>query len=113
MVMVFYVLFCVLCVVVCARGSWFSWVSAVGSYLKYNISCYGILLGVGISIVELDTYAILVKYLTQENGGREKKMTNQLCVLLCVVKNCYLLIMIFPTANMRRTYEGIGIYADD
>ncbi len=28
---------------------------------------------VGISTVELDTYAILVKYLVRENGGREKK----------------------------------------
>ncbi len=67
------------------RGAVGSWVSAVGSYSKYNISYYGIVLGVGISIVVLDTYAILVKYLAGENGGR-KKMTNQLCVL-CVVKN--------------------------
>ncbi len=62
-----------LCVVVCARGSWFSWVSAVGSYLKYDISYYGIILRVGISIIELDTYAIIVKYLEGENGRREKK----------------------------------------
>jgi hypothetical protein len=89
-----------------------SWVSAVGSYSKYNRSYYGIILGVGISIVVLDTYAILVKYLAWENGGREKKMTNQLCVF-CVVKNCYLLIMIFPTANMRRAYAGIGICVED
>jgi hypothetical protein len=54
---------------------------------KYNISSYGIVLGVGISMVVLDTNGILVKYLAWENGGREK-MTNQLCVL-CVVKNCY------------------------
>jgi hypothetical protein len=73
MVMLFYALCCVLCVVVCARGGWFSWVSAIGSYLKYDISYYGIILHVGISIIELDTYAILVKYLAQENGGREKK----------------------------------------
>jgi hypothetical protein len=39
-------------------------------------------------------------------------MTNQLCVL-CVVKICYLLITTFPTANMRCTYEGIGICVDD
>jgi hypothetical protein len=39
-------------------------------------------------------------------------MTNELCVL-CVVKNCYLLITIFPTANMRRAYAGIGICVDD
>jgi hypothetical protein len=39
-------------------------------------------------------------------------MTNQLCVL-CVVKNCYLLITIFPTANMRRAYAGIGICVDN
>ncbi len=85
--------------------------SAIGSYLKYNISYYDIVLCVGISTVELDTYAILVKYLARENGG-EKKMTNQLCVL-CVVKNCYLLITIFPTANMRRAYAGIGICVYD
>ncbi len=85
--------------------------SAIASYLKYNISYYGIVLCVGISTVELDTYPILVKYLARENGGREK-MTNQLCVL-CVVKNCYLLITIFPTANMRRAYAGIGICVDD
>ena len=37
-------------------------------------------------------------------------MTNQLCVL-CVVKNCYLLLLsILPMANMRLTYEEIGIY---
>ena len=89
MVTVFYVFCCVLCVVVCARGGWLSWVSAVGSYLKYDISYYGIVLHVGISIIELDTYTILVKYLAWENSGREKK-TNQLC-MLCVVKNSYLL----------------------
>jgi hypothetical protein len=72
MVTVFYVLCCVLYVAVCARGGWFSWVSAVGSYLKYDISYYGIVLHVGISIIELDTYTILVKYLARENGGREK-----------------------------------------
>jgi hypothetical protein len=75
MVTVFYVSCCVLCVVVCARGSWFSWVSAVGSYSKYDISYYGIVLGVGTSIVELATYAIFDKYLARENGGREKKTT--------------------------------------
>ncbi len=53
MVTVFYVLCCLLCDVVCARGGWFSWVSAIGSYLKYNISYYGIVLRVGISSVEL------------------------------------------------------------
>jgi hypothetical protein len=39
-----------------------------------------------------------------------KKMTNQSCAL-CVVKTVTTLIL--PTANMRRTYEGIGIYVDD
>ncbi len=85
--------------------------SAIGSYLKYDISYYGIVLCVGISTVELDTYTILVKYLARENGGREK-MTNQLCVL-CVTKNCYLLITIFPMANMRHAYAGIGICVDN
>jgi hypothetical protein len=84
-------------------------VSAVGSLVQHIVLWY--YLGVGISIIVLDTYAILVKYLAWENGGREK-MTNQLCVL-CVVKNCYLLIRIFPTANMRRSYAGIGICVDD
>jgi hypothetical protein len=32
MMTVFYVFCCVLCVVVCAKGGWFSWVSAIGSY---------------------------------------------------------------------------------
>ncbi len=50
-----------------------SWVYAVGSYSKYDISYCGIVLGVSISIIVQDTYAILVKYLAQENGGREKK----------------------------------------
>ncbi len=72
-----------LCVVVCARGSWFSWVSAIGSYLKYNISYYGIVLRVGISIVELDTYVILVIYLARENGGREKNDKSVMCVVCC------------------------------
>ncbi len=85
--------------------------SAIGSYLKYNISYYGIILCVGNTTVEQDTYAILVKYLARETAG-EKKNTNHLCVL-CVVKNCYLLITIFPTANIRRAYAGIGICVDD
>ncbi len=65
--------FVVCCVLLCVRDVVGSWVSAIGSYSKYDISYYGIVLGVGISIVVLDTYAILVKYLVQENGGREKK----------------------------------------
>jgi hypothetical protein len=83
MVMVFYVLCFMLCVVVCARGDWFSWVSAIGSYLKYNLSYYGIVLYVGISTVELYTCAILVKYLAQENGGREKNDKSVVCVVCC------------------------------
>ncbi len=46
----------------------------------YDISYYGIVLGVGISIVELDTYKILVEYLARENGGREKNDKSVLCV---------------------------------
>ncbi len=57
--------------------------SAIGSYSKYNISYNGIVLGVGISIVVLDTYAILVKYLARENGGREKKW--QISCVCCVL----------------------------
>jgi hypothetical protein len=40
-------------------------------------------LGVSISIVVLDTYAILVKYLVRENGGREKNDKSVVCVLCC------------------------------
>jgi hypothetical protein len=58
-------------------------VSTVGSYSKYDILYYGIILGVGISIVELDTYVILVKYLAQENSGREKNDKSVVCVLCC------------------------------
>jgi hypothetical protein len=81
------------------------------SYLKYNISYYGIILCVGVSIVELDTYAILVKYLAQENGGREKNDKSVVCVVCC--KKLLSTNNDFPNANMRYTYEGIGIYVDD
>ncbi len=57
--------------------------SAIGSYLKYDISYYGIVLCVGISTVELDTYAILVKYVARENGGREKNDKSVVCVVCC------------------------------
>ncbi len=50
---------------------------------KYDISYYGIILGVGISIVVLDTHAILVKYLAGENGGREKNDKSVVCVVCC------------------------------
>ena len=73
---------------------------------------YGIILGVSISIVVLDTHAMIhVKYLARENGGREKNEKSVVRVGCC--KNCYLLITIFPTANMRRAYAGIGICVDD
>ncbi len=49
------------------------------TYRRY----YDIVLGVGISIIVLDTYLILVKYLAQEYGRREK-MTNQLYCVCCV-----------------------------
>ncbi len=52
---------------------------------------YGIILGVGISIVTLDTYSILVKYLAWEYGRREKKDKSVVLGVLCVVKNSYLL----------------------
>ncbi len=44
---------------------------------------YGIVVGVGIIIIELDTYAILVKYLARENGGREKNDKSVVCVVCC------------------------------
>ncbi len=73
--------------------------------------CYGIVLHVGISIIELDTYAILVKYLAWENGRREKNDKSVVCVVCC--KKLLSPNTIFPTANMRCTYEGIGICVDN
>jgi hypothetical protein len=76
-------IFVVCCVLLCVQDVVGSWVSAVGSYSKYDISYYGIVLGVGISIVVLDTYAILVEYLAWENGGREKNDKSVVCVVCC------------------------------
>jgi hypothetical protein len=59
--------------------------------LVYGILYYGIIVGVGISIVVLDTYAILVKYLAREYGRREKNDKSVVLYVLCVVKNSYLL----------------------
>jgi hypothetical protein len=59
--------------------------------LAYNISYYGIVLGVDISIVVLHTYSILVKYLGREYGGRENNYKLVVLCVLCVVKNSYLL----------------------
>ena len=42
-----------------------------------------IILGVGISTVVLDRYAILVKYLVWENGKREKNDKSVVCVVCC------------------------------
>ncbi len=56
---------------------------------KYDVSYYGIVLGVGISIVVIDTYAILVKYFAWENAGREKNDKSVVRVICC--KKCYLL----------------------
>ncbi len=67
----------------CVRDVVGSWVSAVGSYSKYDISYYGIVLGVGLSMVVIDTYAILVKYLAWENSGREKNDKSVVCVVCC------------------------------
>jgi hypothetical protein len=77
----------------------------------YNISYYGIELGVGICIIVQDTYAILVKYLAQENGGREKNDKSVVCVVCC--KKLLSITTILPTANMRITYGGTGIYVND
>ncbi len=78
-----FMFYVVCCVLFCVQEAIDSWVSAVGSYLKYNISYYGIILCVGISTVELDTYAILVKYLVPENGGREKNHKSVVCDVCC------------------------------
>ncbi len=89
---------------------------AVGSWCpllahKYNILYYGMVLGVGISILVLDTHAILVKYLARENNRREKNYKSVVCVVCC--KKLLFTTTILPMANMRCTYEGIGIYVDD
>ncbi len=103
MVTMLYVL-CVLCCCVCKRRL------VVGCPpLAYDMLYYGIVLGIGISIVVLDTYAIIVNYLAQEYGGRDKNDKSVVLCALCVVKNCYLLQRFYSTANMRLTYEGIGI----
>jgi hypothetical protein len=70
--------FVVCCVLLCVQDeiSCLGWVSAIGSYSKYDILYYDIVLGV----VELDTCAILVKYLARENGGREKNDKSVVCV---------------------------------
>ena len=80
----FYVVCCVLCVVVCSRGSWFSWVSAVGSYSKYNILYYDIVLGVGISIVELDTIHTqsLSNIWHGKMAGEKKNYKSVVCCML-------------------------------
>ncbi len=81
MVAVFYVCCCLLCAIVCARGSWFL---GVGHLLISMISYFGIVLGVSIiSTIVLDTYLILVKYLAWENGGREKNDKSVVCVVCC------------------------------
>jgi hypothetical protein len=68
MVTVFHAfLLCVVCCCVCKR-----WLVLECLPLAYDTSYYGIVLGVGISIVVLDTYTILVKYLARENSEREK-----------------------------------------
>jgi hypothetical protein len=83
MVMVFYVFCCVLCVVCCCVCKrWLVFGCAPLAH-KYDILYYGIIQGVGICIVVQDTYAILVKYLAQENGGREKNDKSVVCVVCC------------------------------
>ncbi len=57
--------------------------------LAYDVLYYGIILGVGISIVVLDTYAIFVNYLAWEYGRREKNDKSVVLCVLCVVKNSY------------------------
>jgi hypothetical protein len=81
---------CFLCVVCCC-GVCKRWLVLGCLPLAYNISYYGIVLGVGISIVVLETYAILVKYLAREYGSREKNDKSVVLCVLCVVKNSYLL----------------------
>ncbi len=53
--------------------------------LAYDKSYYGIVLGVGISIIVLDAYAILVKYLVREYGGSKKNDKSVVLCVLCVV----------------------------
>jgi hypothetical protein len=101
------------CVLLCVQEVVGSLVSTVGSYSKYNTLYYGIVLGVGISIVVLDTYAIIVKYLARENGRREINDKSVVCVVCCKKLLSTTILSILSMANMRRTYEGIGICVDD
>ncbi len=115
MVTVFYVfcyVLCVVCCCVCERRLVLGCPLLAHIYSKYDISYYGIRLHVGISIEVLDTYAILVKYLARENGGREKNDKSVVCVVCCK-KLLSTNTTILPMANMRHTYEGIGICVDD
>ncbi len=57
--------------------------SAIGSYLKYDISYYGIVLCVGISTVELDTYAILSNIWGGKMAGEKKIDKSVVCVVCC------------------------------
>ncbi len=97
-------LLCVVCCCVCKR-----WLVLGCPPLahNYDTSYYGIILGVGICTVVQDSYAILVKYLARENGGREKNDKSVVCVVCC--KKLLSTTTILPTVNMRITYEGIGI----
>ncbi len=86
---------CVVCCCVRERRLVLGW-----QPLVYDILYYGIVIGVGISIVVLDTYAILVKYLAWEYGGRGKNDKSVILCVLCDVKNCYLLQQFY-----QRKYE--------
>jgi hypothetical protein len=69
-------------VLLCVQEAVGSWVSAIGSYSKYDISYYGIVLGVGISIVVLDTYAILSNIWHEKTGGEKKGQISCVCCVL-------------------------------
>jgi hypothetical protein len=77
-------LLCVVCCCVCKRRLVLGCPPLAH---KCDILYYGIILGVGINIVVLDTCAILVKYLAWENGGIEKNDKSVVCIVCC--KNCY------------------------
>jgi hypothetical protein len=100
-----------LCVVCCCMCKW--WLVLVFLTLahKYNISYYGIVLGEGISIIVLDTYAILVKIWRGKMAG--EKISDKSVVSVVCCKKLLSTTTISPMANMRCTYEGIGIYVDD
>ncbi len=66
----------------CVQEEVGSWVSAVGSYPKYDILYYGIVLGVGISIVVLIHTQSLSNIWRGKMAGKKKIQISCVCCAL-------------------------------